>query len=68
MDATQALICNTLGTQKHNQSVSNCQKRVKPYKAVTEDYVQFIGNNHWLVNFCSNGYVQIFNSLNSTLT
>ena len=68
MDATQALIYKTLGTQKHNQSVWNCQKRVKTYKAVTEDYVQFIGNNHWLVSFCSNGYVQIFKSLNSTLT
>ena len=33
IDASQILICKALGT--HYQPVSNCQKRVKPYRAVT---------------------------------
>ena len=41
-DATQALICKTLGTQEHYQLVLNCQKRVKPYKAVTIGHVELL--------------------------
>ena len=37
MDAAQALSFKTLGTQEHYKSVFNCQKRVKPYKAVTQE-------------------------------
>ena len=42
LDAAQARICKTLGTQEHYQSVLNCQKRVKPYKAVTQEHLQLL--------------------------
>ena len=69
MDASQILICKALGTQDY-QSVLNCQKRVKPYRAVTVEYIQLLHNgiNHWFLSFCSNSRVQVCNSLNSTLT
>ena len=62
MDASQILICKALGTQD-KQSVLNCQKRVKPYRAVTGEYIKLLHNgiNHWFLSFYSN-------SLNSTLT
>ena len=70
MDAAQALICRRLGTQEHYQSVFNCQKRLKPYKTVTQEHAQLLpeGNNPWFLSFCSSGHVQIHDSLNSTLT
>ena len=48
MDVAQALLCKTPGTQEHYQLVLNCQKRVKPYKAVTQKHVQLLhdGNYH----------------------
>ena len=57
MDAAHALICKTLGIQQHYQSVLHCQKRVKPYKVVTEEHIQLFhdGNNHWFLSFSSNG-------------
>ena len=69
MDASQILICKALGTQNY-QSVLNCQKRVKPYRAVTGEYIQLLHNgiNHWFLSFCSNSRVQVCDSLNSTLT
>ena len=69
MDASQFLICKALGTQDY-QSVLNCQKRVKPYRAVTGEYIQLLhyGINHWFLSFCSNSRVQVCDSLNSTLT
>ena len=69
MDASQILICKALGTQDY-QSVLNCQKRVKPYRAVTGEYIQLLHNgiNHWFLSFCSNSRVQICDGLNSTLT
>ena len=69
MDASQILICKALGTQDY-QSVLYCQKRVKPYKAVTDEYIQLLHNgiNHWFQSFCSNSRVQVCDSLNSTLT
>ena len=69
MDASQVLICKALGTQDY-QSVLNCQKRVKPYRAVTGEYIQLLHNgiNHWFLSFCSNSRVQVCDSLNSTLT
>ena len=68
-DASQILICKALGTQDY-QSALNCQKRVKPYRAVTGEYIQLLhsGINHWFLSFCSNSRVQICDSLNSTLT
>ena len=46
MVAAQALLCKTLGTQEHYQSVLNCKERerVKPYKAVTQEHVQLLHN------------------------
>ena len=69
MDASQILICKALGTQDY-QSVLNCQKRVKPYRAVTGEYIQLLHNgiNHWFLSFCSNSRVQVCDNLNSTLT
>ena len=69
MDASQILICKALGTQDY-QSVLNCQKRVKPYRAVTGEYIQLLHNgiNHWFLSFCSNSRLQVCDSLNSTLT
>ena len=66
MDASQILICKALG----RQIVLNCQKRVKPYRAVTGEYIQLLHNgiNHWFLSFCSNSRVQVCDSLNSTLT
>ena len=69
MDASQILICKALGTQDY-QSVLNCQKRVKPYRVVTGEYIKLLHNgiNHWFLSFCSNSRVQVCDSLNSTLT
>ena len=69
MDAAQPLICKILGTQEHYQSVLNCQKKVKPYKAVTQESVQLLhdNNNHRFLSSCSNGRVQICDNLNSNL-
>ena len=44
MDASQILICKALGTQDY-QSVLNCQKRVKPYRAVRSEYIQLLHND-----------------------
>ena len=70
MDAAQTLLCKTLGTQEHYQPVFNCQKRVKRYKAVTQEHVQLLqdSNNHWFLSVCLNDRVQICHNLNSTLT
>ena len=70
MDVAQALICKTLGMQVHYQSVLNCQKTVKCYKAVTQELKQLLhdGNNHWFINFRSNSRVQACDSLDSILT
>ena len=53
------------------QSVLNSQKRVSdPYQAVLEDHVQLLhdGQNHWFLSVCTNGCVQIYDSLHTTLT
>ena len=68
MDASQVLICKALGTQDY-QSVLNCQKIVKPYRAVMGEYIQLLHNgiNHWFLSFCLNSHIQVCDSLNSTL-
>ena len=39
VDGSLTLICKTLGTQEHFQSILNCQKKAKPYKTVnTQNY------------------------------
>ena len=53
MDTVQAQICKTLGTQGHYQRVLNCQKRVKPQKAVTQEHVHLLQDDisHWFLSF-----------------
>ena len=42
------LISNKNWKSEHLQSILNCQKKVKPYKAVTQEHIQMFhdGNNH----------------------
>ena len=71
MDAVQKLICEEIGTASTFQTVLNSQKKVvEPYRAVSEQHVQLLhdGCNHWFLSFCSNGRVQVCDSLNTTLT
>ena len=53
MDTTQTAIWKTLGTE--------CRKRVKPYKVMSQEHVQLLhdDNNHWFLSFCLKGRVQI---------
>ena len=49
----------------------NSQKKdVEPYRAVYEEHIQLLhdGRNHWILSFCSNGRVQVCDSLNTALT
>ena len=69
MDATQKLICKELGDDY--QSVLNVQKRGNaPYRPVSNEHIQILhdGSNHWLLTFCSNGRVQICDSLKTSLS
>lgn len=69
MDAAQKLICEEIGTTF--QTVLNSQRKdIEPYKPVYEEHVQLLhdGHNHWILSFCSNGRVQVCDSLNYTLT
>ena len=71
MDAAQKLVCEEIGTPLTFQTVLNCQKRdVEPYQSVYEEHIQLLhdGRNHWILSFCSNGRVQICDSLNTTLS
>ena len=71
MDAAQKLVCEEIGTPLTFQTVLNCQKRdVEPYQAVYEEHIQLLHEcrNHWILSFCSNGRVQICDSLNTTLS
>ena len=71
MDTAQKLICEEIRTASTFQTVLNSQKKVvEPYRAVSEEHVQLLhdGCNHWFLSFCSNGRVQVCDSLNTTLT
>ena len=71
MDAAQKLICEEIGTPFTFQKVLNSQKKdVEPYRAVYEEHIQLLhdGRNHWILSFCSNGRVQVCDSLNTALT
>ena len=63
MDAAQQLICKELGLEF--QSVLNIQKLSAPYHPVMNEHVQLFhdGLNHWMLTFCSNGRVQICDSM-----
>ena len=71
MDAAQKFICEEIGTPFTFQTVLNSQKiDVEPYQAVYEEHIQLLhdGRNHWILSFCSNGPVQVCDSLNTALT
>ena len=46
------------------------KKDVEPYRAVYEEHIQLLHDvrNHWILSFCSNGCVQVCDSLNTALT
>ena len=70
MDAAQQMICKVLGLEY--QSVLNVQNRAPSpfYPVIHAEHVQILhdGSNHWLLSFCSNGRVQICDSLRNTLS
>ena len=71
MDAAQKLICKKVGTMDSYQSVLNSERKTEnPYQTVSQEHVQLLqdGSNHWFLSFCSNGWVQICDSLRSSLT
>ena len=71
MDAAQKLICQEIGTPLTFQTVLNSQKKdVEPFEAVNQEHIQLLhdGSNHWILSFCSNGRVQVCDSLNRFLT
>ena len=53
IDTAQALMPKTLGIQGYYQSVLNYQKRAKHCKAVTQDHIQLLydNHNHWFLKF-----------------
>ena len=71
MDAAQKLMCKELGADDDYQSVLNVQRRgATPYRAVNNDHIQLLhdGSGHWLLTFCSNGRIQICDSLKTSLS
>ena len=71
MDAAQKLIWKEIGTDEPYQSVLNSEKKtIDPFCPVSQEHVQLLhdGANHWFLNFCSNGRVQVCDNLRSSLT
>ena len=71
MDAAQKLICKEIGTDESYQSLLNSGKKtIDPFHPVSQEHVQFLhdGANHLFLSFCSNGRVQVCDSLRSSLT
>ena len=71
MDAAQKLICKETGTDESYQPVLNSEKKtIDPFHPVSQEHVQLLhdGANHWFLSFCSNGRVQVCDSLCSSLT
>ena len=71
MDAAEKLICKEIGTDESYQSVLNSEKKpIDPFHTVSQEHVQLLhdGANHWFLSFCSNGRVQVCDSLRSSLT
>ena len=70
MGAAQKLICKEIGTDESYQSVLNSEKKtIYPFHPVSQEHVQLLhdGANHWFLSFCSNGRVQVCDSLRSSL-
>ena len=66
MDAAQILICKEIGTDESYQSVLNSEKKtIDPFHPVSQEHVQLLhdGANHWFLSFCSNGRIQVCDSL-----
>ena len=71
MDAAQKLICKEIGTAESYQSVLNSKKKtIDPFHPVSQEHVQLFhdGVIHWFLSFCSDGRVQVCDSLPSSLT
>ena len=71
MDAAEKLICKGTGSDESYQSVLNSEKKTTdPFHTVSQEHVQLLhdGANHWFLSFCSNGRVQVCDSLRSSLT
>ena len=71
MDAAQKLICKEIGIDEPYQSVLNSEKKTFDlFHPVSQENVQLLheGDNHWFLSFCSNGRVQVCDSLCSILT
>ena len=71
MDAAKKLICKEIGTNESYQSVLNSEKKTNdPFHPVSQEHVQLLHDraNHWFLSFCSNGRVQVCDSLRSSLT
>ena len=70
MDAAQKLICKEIGTDESPKSVLNSgNKTIDPFHPVSQEDVQLLHDeaNHWFLSFCSNGRVQVCDSLRSNL-
>ena len=71
MDAAQKLICKEIGTDESYQSVLNSEKKtIDPPHPVSQEQFLLLydGANHWFLSFCSNGRVQVCDSLRLSLT
>ena len=71
MNTAQKLICKEISTDESYQSVLNSEKKtIDPFHPVSQEHVQLLhdGANHWFLSFCSNGRVQVCDSLRSSLT
>ena len=71
MDVAQKLVYKEIGTDESYQSVLNSEKKIIDlFHPVSQEHVQLLheGANHWFLSFCSNGHVQVCDSLRSSLT
>ena len=60
-----------IGIDESYQSVLNSEKKtIDPFHPVSQEHIQLFHDraNHWFLNFCSNGRVQVCYSLRSSLT
>ena len=70
MDAVQKLICKALTDNLVRLQALNAQcKGNQPFHPVNQEHIQLMhnGSNHCFLSFCSNGRVQICDSLNAKL-
>ena len=71
MDAAQKLIYKEISTDESYQLVLNSEKKtIDPFHPVSQEHVQLLHDeaNHWFLSFCSNGRVQVCDSLRSSVT